>query len=158
MDTVEPEEPDAAFVPESQDTAESAAPEVHQLLDVASDEDAVLEDEHDAVDEDGPVEEGPAHRRLIRAQLPRHEGQVSTARQPTDFTIRQPTPPRAKRFGARNQRGPGAGGAQFQGNRAGGGNNGNGNGGRNGAPRPGGRPQGGGQARPNRQGGRNRPK
>src|SRR3954451_10551506 len=91
MDTVDPEEHDSAFVPESQDTAESAAPEVHQLLDVAPEEDAVLDDDHDAGGEDGPVEEGPAHRRLIRAQLPRHEGQVSTARQPTDFTIRQPT-------------------------------------------------------------------
>ena len=42
-------------------------------------------------DDEQPVEEGPLHRRLIRAQLPRHEGQVSTTRQPTDFTIRQPT-------------------------------------------------------------------
>jgi hypothetical protein len=147
-----------ALAATSQDSAVAAA-DGDELLDVAADEDAVLEDDHDAVEEDGPVvEEGPAHRRLIRAQLPRHEGQVSTARQPTDFTIRQPTPPRAKRFGARNQRGPGAGGAQFQGNRPGGGNNGSGNSARNGAPRPGGRPQGGGQARPNRHGGRNRPK
>ena len=57
-----------------------------------------------------PIEEGPAHRRLIRAQLPRHEGQVATTRQAPDFTIRQPNPGRPKRFGAR----PARGHAQFQ--------------------------------------------
>jgi hypothetical protein len=35
------------------------------------------------------VEEGPVHRQLIRAQLPRIEGQKEE-RRPTDFTIRQP--------------------------------------------------------------------
>ena len=110
-----------------------------------------------------PAEEGPLHRRLIRAQLPRHEGQAGTMRQPTDFTIRQPTPPRAKRFGGRHQRGPGVGGggAQFQGNRQGGTGNGNTRGGGGGgAARPGGRPPGGGPRPNNRQGGggRNRPK
>jgi hypothetical protein len=96
------------------------------------------------------VEEGPAHRRLIRAQLPRHEGQVSTTRQAPDFTIRQPTA-RPKRFAGRNQRA-----AHFQGNRPGGTmGNANGNA-RGGGPRQGGRPQGG--SRPNRQGGRNRSK
>lgn len=111
------------------------------------------------------VEEGPLHRRLIRAQLPRHEGQASTMRQPTDFTIRQPTPPRARRFGGRNPRGPGVGGggAQFQGNRQGGTGNGNGNtrgGGSGGAARQGGRPLDGGGRPANRHGGggRNRPK
>ena len=110
-----------------------------------------------------PAEEGPLHRRLIRAQLPRHEGQAGTTRQPTDFTIRQPTPPRAKRFGGRNPRGPGAGGvAQFQGSRQGGAGNGNGNSNtRGGPPRHGGRPHPhGGGPRPNNHqgGGRNRPK
>jgi len=95
------------------------------------------EDEVDGNREE-PIEEGPAHRRLIRAQLPRHEGQVSTTRQAPDFTIRQPNPGRPKRFGARPARGP----AQFQGNRPGGGN-GNGNSRGPGGQRHGGRPQGG---------------
>jgi len=36
------------------------------------------------------VEEGPAHRRLIRATLPRIEGQPPPTRPGPDFTIRQP--------------------------------------------------------------------
>jgi len=96
------------------------------------------------------VEEGPAHRRLIRAQLPRHEGQVSTARQTPDFTIRQPANARPNRFRPRQQRA----GTQFQG-----GNRGNGGGNTwGGGQRHGGRPQN--NSRPgNRQGpGRNRSK
>jgi hypothetical protein len=38
---------------------------------------------------EGNVEEGPVHRQLIRATLPRIEGQKEE-RRPTDFTIRQP--------------------------------------------------------------------
>jgi hypothetical protein len=120
----------------------------------ASEFDALFDlPEDDAIGNREPaVEEGPAHRRLIRAQLPRHEGQVSTARQAPDFTIRQPLT-RPKRFAARTQR-P----AHFQGNRPGGGmGNANGNV-RGGAPRQGGRPQGGGSRQGNRPGGRNRSK
>jgi hypothetical protein len=40
-------------------------------------------------DRPGVAEEGPVHRQLIRAQLPRIEGQKEE-RRPTDFTIRQP--------------------------------------------------------------------
>jgi len=98
------------------------------------------------------IEEGPAHRRLIRAQLPRHEGQVSTARQAPDFTIRQPNPGRPKRFGARNARGA----AQFQGNRQGGNTNGNSRGA--GGQRHGGRPQNGSRPGDRPGGGRNRSK
>ena len=98
------------------------------------------------------VEEGPAHRRLIRAQLPRHEGQVSTARQAPDFTIRQPNPGRPKRFGARNTRGA----APFQANRQGG--NGNGNTRSGGGQRNNGRPQGGSRPGDRPGGGRNRSK
>lgn len=115
----------------------------------------------DAADgnQDAPVEEGPFHRRLIRAQLPKHEGQQATARQAPDFTIRQPNPGRPKRFGAR----PARNASSFQGGRPGGGN-GNGNSQGNsarggGGQRQGGRPQGGGSRPGNRQGGgRNRPK
>lgn len=117
--------------------------------------------ETDASGEDAPVEENISHRRLIRAQLPRHEGQAGITRQATDFTIRQPNPGRPKRFGAR----PARGGAPFQGvhqgRATGNGNgnssghaqgNGNGNGRGPGGQRQGGRPQGG--SRPgNRPGG-----
>jgi len=65
-----------------------------------------------------PVEEGPVHRPLIRAQLPRQEGQPPTTRPGPDFTIRQPGG-RPNRFRQRHQRG-GGGGGPFQGNRAGG--------------------------------------
>jgi len=85
-------------------------------------------------DEDQPeVEEGPVHRPLIRATLPRQEGQPPTTRPAPDFTIRQPGG-RPTRFRPRHQRG----GPQFPGNRT----NGNLGGGpmRSGAPRQGGRP------------------
>jgi hypothetical protein len=94
------------------------------------------------------------HRPLIRATLPRHEGQQHTQRQAPDFTIRQPAG-RPGRFRPRNARG----GAQpFGGSNS---NRSNGGGGygqfsRGGPPRQqGGRPQGGnGATRPgrNRQG------
>jgi hypothetical protein len=70
--------------------------------------------------EEEPVEEGPVHRPLIRAQLPRTDGQPPTRPAP-DFTIRQPAG-RTNRFRPRHPRGPAAGGSQFhgQGNRPGG--------------------------------------
>lgn len=67
---------------------------------------------------EGPAEEGPVHRRLIRAQLPRTEGQPPAARPAPDFTIRQPGG-RPNRFSPRQQRG---GGAPFFGDRSNGGN------------------------------------
>jgi hypothetical protein len=60
------------------------------------------------------LDEGPVHRRLIRATLPRIEGQAPPARQSPDFTIRQP-PGRSNRFRPRSQHG----GQMFQGNRNG---------------------------------------
>jgi hypothetical protein len=70
-------------------------------------------------------DEGPVHRPLIRAALPRHEGQPPPTRPIPEFTIRQPGG-RPNRFRPRQQ----GGGQQFQGNR------GNGN-------MPGGPPRGG---------------
>src|SRR5262245_1909481 len=61
-------------------------------------------------------EEGPVHRPLIRASLPRHEGQPPPTRPIPEFTIRQPTG-RQNRFRPRHQRGPSGGGQQFGGNR-----------------------------------------
>jgi len=59
--------------------------------------------------------EGPAHRRLIRATLPRQEGQAAPSRPAPEFTIRQPAGGRPNRFRPRQQR-PGG---TFQGNRSG---------------------------------------
>jgi hypothetical protein len=56
--------------------------------------------------------EGPVHRPLIRATLPRPEGQMPPARPAPDFTIRQPGG-RPGRFRFRQQRGQ-----NFQGNRS----------------------------------------
>jgi len=78
------------------------------------DEDAGEETDRD--EEGDAVEEGPVHRPLIRAQLPRTEGQPPATRPAPDFTIRQPGG-RPNRFRPRHQRG---GGGPFQGNRAGG--------------------------------------
>ncbi len=58
------------------------------------------------------VEDGPVHRPLIRATLPRQDGQAPPSRPAPDFTIRQPAG-RVNRFRGRNQRG----GQMFQGNR-----------------------------------------
>ena len=115
----------------------------------------------ESADTDGNVEqpkeeEGPAHRRLIRASLPRSEGQAPPSRPIPEFTIRQPAG-RQNRFRPRQ---PGGGGQQFFGNNRSGGNGGNG-----GGPRQGnGRPQYPSQGMPSRQarrdgpGGRRRPK
>jgi hypothetical protein len=101
------------------------------------------------------ADEGPIHRRLIRASLPKIEGAPPPTRAIPEFTIRQPTGrPGAGRFrGPRPGRGGGGGGQQFQGNRSGGSGNGfSGRGGGGGGMRSsgGGRPQqgpGGGQQR-----------
>jgi hypothetical protein len=81
-----------------------------------------IEDEPDAPEPYGEgretEEEGPVHRPLIRASLPRPEGQQPPARPIPEFTIRQPAG-RPGRFRPRHQRG---GGQQFHG-----GNRGNGN-------------------------------
>ncbi|MBI4484961.1 MAG: hypothetical protein HY655_03025 [Acidobacteria bacterium] len=83
-------------------------------------------------------EEGPVHRPLIRASLPRPEGTPPPQRPAPDFTIRQPGGRPPNRFRPRHQRG----GQTFQGQ----GNRGNGNlaGGpsRGGMRHGGGRPQG----------------
>jgi hypothetical protein len=76
-------------------------------------QDAPESDDDDDARED--VDEGPVHRPLIRASLPRQEGQAPPPRPATDFTIRQPGG-RPNRFRPRHQRG----GQMFQGNRSGG--------------------------------------
>ena len=75
-----------------------------------SDEVADRADGHDALVAE-PVEEGPVHRPLIRATLPRPEGQKEV-RQVTDFTVRHSNGPRGNgqfRVDRAQPRGPGAG-------------------------------------------------
>ncbi len=63
-----------------------------------------LDDADDETHEPSEIE-GPAHRRLIRATLPKLDGLVPPARPGPDFTIRQPAGGRANRFRPRHQRG-----------------------------------------------------
>ena len=97
----------------------------------------------EATDADGErdEEEGPVHRPLIRASLPKIEGHQPPARPIPEFTIRQPGG-RPNRFRPRHQGVGGGGGQQFQGNRS----NGNPHGGppRGGMRSTGGRPPQGG--------------
>ena len=72
-----------------------------------------LAGEDEEPEEDAAREHGPVHRPLIRASLPRPEGQQPPARPIPEFTIRQPSG-RQGRFRPRNQRG----GQPFQGNRS----------------------------------------
>lgn len=112
-------------------------------------------------------DDGPIHRRLIRASLPKIDGAPPPTRAIPEFTIRQPAGRPVNRFRPRGPRGGpggGGGGQAFQGNRSGGGG-----GTMHGGPRGaggmrsnGGRPPqgpGGGQMRRNGPGGgRRRPK
>jgi hypothetical protein len=126
------------------ETAMASAPEAPPESDPQHDDDG---DEDESVERGD--EEGPIHRRLIRASLPRPEGQQPPARPIPEFTIRQPGG-RPNRFRPRHGRGGGGGGQgqgqhghQFGGNRS----NGNMGGGamRGGRPNVG-RPGGGGVA------------
>ena len=101
--------------PEPEPEQLAVAHEVEAAVEVEAatpaDEDAEAEAEADGTED---REEGPVHRPLIRASLPRPEGQPPPVRPAPDFTIRQPGG-RANRFRPRHPR---AGGQQFQGNRS----------------------------------------
>ncbi len=56
------------------------------------------------------MDEGPVHRRLIRASLPRTEGQAPPTRPNPEFTIRQPNNSRQNRFRPRHGQSQGQGG------------------------------------------------
>jgi hypothetical protein len=116
-----PIDEDAPDMPAADEPLAAAAPADDTTVSTNGNgpHDAVEPDEDDARDD---VDEGPVHRPLIRASLPRHEGQAPPPRPATDFTIRQPGG-RPNRFRPRHQRG--GGGQLFQGNRSGG-NMGNG--------------------------------
>jgi hypothetical protein len=130
-----------------------AAPTLDSDERVTEPDDQSPDVEDEAENEEQPErDEGPVHRPLIRASLPRPEGQPPPQRPIPEFTIRQPGG-RPGHFRARHARG----GQGFQGNRgngniAGGPHRGGGH--RQGSGRP---PQGGGMRR-HGQGGRKRSK
>jgi hypothetical protein len=101
-------------------------------VNLTPEDDRVVEEVEADAEEDasGRDDEGPVHRPLIRASLPR-EGQPPPARPIPEFTIRQPGG-RPNRFRPRHQRG----GQPYQGDRSAGGFGGA----RNTGPRHGGRP------------------
>jgi hypothetical protein len=112
-----------------------------------SDTDRIDVDQID-VERDDEKDEGPIHRRLIRASLPRPEGQQPPGRPIPEFTIRQPGGGRPNRFRPRHQRGgQGHQGHQFHGNRS------NGSMGGSGGSSRGSRPGGGRPGMPKRHGG-----
>lgn len=115
----DPTQADAAVTPAPQPDALAASGEVLdraggspplQADSTASEPIAANESSTAAADDDASDERadrddgGPVHRRLIRAQLPRIEGQAPPPRPAPDFTIRQPGG-RPNRFRPRQQRG-----------------------------------------------------
>jgi hypothetical protein len=133
-DPAEPSLPiDGDSPPETAPTGDDAPPV--SLVAEASPPSDAADAADDEVAEVEEIEDGPVHRPLIRATLPRLEGQPPPSRPAPDFTIRQPGG-RPNRFRPRHQQG----GQQFFGNRSNG-NMGGGGSTRGGAPRPhGGRP------------------
>lgn len=124
------EEPTADLVPAEDaplpEAAADAAAEVVERPPLAA---APAEPQADAepVGAARAEDEGPVHRRLIRATLPRPEGQVPERKAP-DFTIRQPGARGGREFdGARNghshgrgpMRAPGGASSRFGGHRSG---------------------------------------
>ncbi|MGH9144697.1 MAG: hypothetical protein ACRD2I_26450 [Vicinamibacterales bacterium] len=110
----------------SEEPPESSVPAIAAALE--TEEPPIVQAQHtdgdseDEADSDGrDEEEGPVHRPLIRASLPRIDGAPPPTRQIPEFTIRQPGGRPSNRFRPRHQRG--AGGPQFQGNRSHGGGN-----------------------------------
>jgi hypothetical protein len=97
----------------------AAAPEAEPEPVQTADEDGESDAAGNRDEEDGPI-----HRRLIRASLPKIDGAPPPTRQIPEFTIRQPGGRPTNRFRPRHQRGGvGGGGQQFPGNRSHGGGN-----------------------------------
>ena len=87
------------------------APEDDRVTGAAGSDDTEEGDPEDRKDDEAQpagLDEGPVHRRLIRASLPRIEGQAPPARPNPEFTIRQPNNSRQNRFRPRHG-GPGRG-------------------------------------------------
>ena len=106
-------EPDAQA-----DGEELAVPDVIAQPDAPAPSPPPVETTFDAQDQEEEPEpereEGPVHRPLIRASLPRPEGQPPPVRPAPDFTIRQPGGARPSRFRPRHS----GGGQQFRGPRS----------------------------------------
>ena len=121
-------DPNLATVSEHEDTIELSAPAMAAAVGREASDEALPDREETgeevfAVDRDADrrdEEEGPVHRPLIRASLPKIDGQPPPVRQIPEFTIRQPGGRPSNRFRPRHQ--PGGGGQPFQGNRSNGGN------------------------------------
>ena len=125
----------------------SPAADIHESAD--DHEEAVLTDDDEPLDDEQPdmprVEEGPVHRRLIRATLPRPEGIAKEPRPIPEFTIHRNGGRNGQFRGAQHRGGGATGGANGQGHRShgrrfagGGGGSGSGQPGRGGQGRPGG--------------------
>jgi hypothetical protein len=85
-----------------------------EIVLVSERSDMHRDDADDIVDEPQPsfIEDGPVHRPLIRAQLPRLEG-VKVERQAPDFTIRQANGRGNGHFRGQGGNGQGGGGQRF---------------------------------------------
>ena len=120
----EPEHVEPDDMSDSESPQESLAPPAATTEDTPINQlaDLDLPEDDDSQARLLPPDEGSVHRPLIRAQLPRIEGQPPVPRQTPDFTIRQPGGGRPNRFRPRNQRG---GGQPFQANRSNGNMSGN---------------------------------
>ena len=102
---------------EAPDTAQPPAPVAAAREPERHDADVFVDVDGDEqpMDEQPIADEGPVHRRLIRASLPRPEGQPPPPRQNPEFTIRQPNNNRQNRFRPRHG-GGGRGPMQANGN------------------------------------------
>ena len=96
---IEPE--DQQELPQQQATDQHTADAAVIAADASEDAE---DDAAPETDREEEKEEGPVHRPLIRASLPRPEGQPPPARPAPDFTIRQPGG-RPNRFRPRQPRG-----------------------------------------------------
>jgi hypothetical protein len=101
----------APIVTAAEEIEPMVAESEEQVVDVAIGETSPIASDDEA--EPQGADEGPVHRRLIRASLPRAEGQAPPTRPNPEFTIRQPNN-RQNRFRPRQGRGP----MQSNGNRS----------------------------------------
>jgi hypothetical protein len=103
-----PSQAESTLSPVLATTADKGRPEDADADNPAADSDNGSMDAEDAAGNPGNPgnEDGPVHRQLIRATLPRTEGQPPPQRPAPDFTIRQPAG-RPGRFRPRPQQGGG---------------------------------------------------
>jgi hypothetical protein len=100
-DAEAPDEPVQPEPPAPDEVAAVPPPQSATIVEEPSGEEPIESEDAEA---EAEAEEGPVHRQLIRATLPRQEGQPPPTRPAPDFTIRQPAG-RPFRFRARHQQG-----------------------------------------------------